>query len=139
MWVMGVGMAESQVACAKRSDFLAVGGNTLNRIKWLAVIVLLGVAVVGFQYFDSLHLGIRIAGLVALLGVALGIASTTSKGQEAIEFIKNAKAEARKVVWPTRKETLHSTAAVVVMVVVASIFLWLVDSLLLYVMSLITA
>ncbi|MFI4956218.1 MAG: preprotein translocase subunit SecE [Gammaproteobacteria bacterium] len=132
-------MAESQTVCAKKSDFSVVGGNTLNKIKWLTVLVLLAVAAVGFQYFAELHLGIRIAGLVALVGAAIGIACTTSQGRDALEFISSAKAEARKVVWPTRKETIQSTIAVVVMVLVASVFLWLLDSLLLYVMSLITA
>ncbi len=136
---MGVDMADSQVACAKKSDFSVVGGNNLNKIKWFVSSVLFGVALVGFQYFAELHLAIRVSGLFVLVAVALGIASTTAQGQNALEFIKNARAEARKVVWPTRQETIQSTIAVVVMVLVASLFLWLLDSLLLYVMSLITA
>lgn len=137
--MLGVYMAESQVACAKRPVFLAVGGNILNKIKWLIVAVLLGVATVGFQYYASLHLGVRLSGLLGLVVGALGIAYTTTQGQAALEFVKNAKAEARKVVWPTRQETMQSTLAVVVMVLVASLFLWLLDSLLLYVMSWVTA
>lgn len=132
-------MADSQAACAKKTDFLVIGGNTLNKIKWLIVLVLLAAATVGFQYFADLHIGVRVGGLVGLVAIALGIACTTVQGRSVLEFMNSAKAEARKVVWPTRQETVQSTIAVVVMVLVASIFLWLLDSLLLYVMSLVTA
>ena len=43
-------------------------------------------------------------------------------------FFSGVRAEARKVVWPERKETMQSTLMVVVMVLVLSLFLWLVDS-----------
>lgn len=44
------------------------------------------------------------------------------------KFFGEVRAEARKVVWPERKETMQSTLMVVVMVLVLSLFLWLVDS-----------
>ena len=47
-----------------------------------------------------------------------------------IEFIKEVKAELKKVTWPTRKETLSSTYVVLVVVAVSSAFLGLVDGLL---------
>jgi preprotein translocase subunit SecE len=50
-----------------------------------------------------------------------------------IEFIKQVRAEAKKVTWPTRQETMTSTVAVFIMVVIASIFLFLADQLLSYV------
>lgn len=132
-------MANSQTACAKKSDLLVVGGNALNKIKWLLSIILLAGAIVGFQYFAAFPMPARVAGLVVSVLVALGVACTTAQGRSALEFINSAKAEARKVVWPTKAETIQSTMVVVVMVLVASIFLWLLDSLLLYVMTLVTA
>jgi len=47
-----------------------------------------------------------------------------------IEFIKQVRNEAKKVTWPTRPETLSSTVAVFIMVVIASIFLFIADQLL---------
>ena len=44
-----------------------------------------------------------------------------------MEFIEQVRAEAAKVTWPTRKETLVTTAMVFVMVVLASIFFLLSD------------
>ena len=44
------------------------------------------------------------------------------------KFIEQVRQETRKVVWPTRKETLVSTAMVLVMVIIAAIFFYFVDS-----------
>jgi preprotein translocase subunit SecE len=43
------------------------------------------------------------------------------------EFIQQVRSEASKVTWPTRKETLVTTAMVFVMVVIASIFFLVSD------------
>lgn len=45
------------------------------------------------------------------------------------KFIEQVKQETSKVVWPTRKETMISTAMVLVMVVIAAIFFYITDSL----------
>jgi preprotein translocase subunit SecE len=49
-----------------------------------------------------------------------------------IVFLRQVRAEALKVTWPTRKETMISTAMVFVMVVLAAIFFFLVDQVLAY-------
>jgi preprotein translocase subunit SecE len=48
----------------------------------------------------------------------------------AFEFIQQVRAEASRVVWPTRRETLITTALVLLMVVGASLFLLIVDEVL---------
>ncbi|HPQ50210.1 MAG: preprotein translocase subunit SecE [Alphaproteobacteria bacterium] len=52
------------------------------------------------------------------------------------EFFKQVKSEAKKVSWPTRPETISSTVAVFVMVVVASLFLFAADQILAFVVEL---
>ena len=42
-------------------------------------------------------------------------------------FGREAVAESKKVVWPSRKETLQTTGVVFVFMVVMAIFLWLTD------------
>ncbi|MEC9345743.1 MAG: preprotein translocase subunit SecE [Pseudomonadota bacterium] len=44
-----------------------------------------------------------------------------------VAFLRQVRAEARKVTWPTRKETGITTAMVFVMVTIAAIFFLLVD------------
>lgn len=43
------------------------------------------------------------------------------------EYIRQVRSEVRKITWPTRKETTSSTIAVFIMVVIASIFLFIAD------------
>ncbi len=50
-----------------------------------------------------------------------------------MEFFKQVKTEAKKVSWPTRAETISSTIAVFIMVVIASVFLFLADQVLAFV------
>lgn len=54
-----------------------------------------------------------------------------------VQYLKEVRAEARKVTWPTRKETIASTIAVFIMVTLASIFLFLADQILAWGVSLI--
>lgn len=46
------------------------------------------------------------------------------------QFIQQTRQEVAKVTWPTRKETLVTTAMVFVMVVLAAIFFFVVDQIL---------
>ena len=43
------------------------------------------------------------------------------------QFIKDAKVELKKVTWPTPKQTLASTAVVIIIVFIVSIYLGIVD------------
>lgn len=45
------------------------------------------------------------------------------------KFVREVRQEVKKVVWPTRKETMVSTAMVLVIALIAAIFFLLVDSL----------
>ncbi len=45
-----------------------------------------------------------------------------------LDFIKEVRQEGKKIVWPTRKETLITTVMVLIMVVIFSIFFLLVDN-----------
>jgi preprotein translocase subunit SecE len=92
----------------------------------LALTILVG-AVVGFYYYGELSKLIRVGGLIAAVGVALVIALQTAKGHAIAGFVKESQIEVRKVVWPTRQETVQTTLVVMVVVIIIAIFLWLLD------------
>jgi preprotein translocase subunit SecE len=74
--------------------------------------------------------------MVVLLGAfALGVAVIwfTETGQAFIVFAREATEEAKRVVWPSRKETLQTTGVVFVFVFVMALFLWVVDAGLLWI------
>jgi preprotein translocase subunit SecE len=105
------------------------GGNGLDAVKWALVIALLVGATLGNHYGTEISATLRLVGVVVLALLALGLALTTSKGRSFIELLKEARVEARKIVWPSKQETWQTTLIVAAVVVVASLLLWGVDSL----------
>ncbi len=77
-------------------------------------------------------------GLVALVIVSAGIAFTTGTVHAILSFGRESRAEVRKVVWPTRQETVQTTLMVVVAVIILGIFLWLIDMMLLNAVQMLT-
>ncbi|MAZ06681.1 MAG: preprotein translocase subunit SecE [Halomonas sp.] len=104
-------------------------------LKWAVVVVLLVLAVVGNTYFADQPLLYRVLGVVALSVVAVLVALTTTKGRELVELAQSARKEIQRVVWPTRPETIQTTAIVLVAVLVVGLLLWLIDTLLSWAMS----
>jgi len=51
----------------------------------------------------------------------------TEPGRQFAVFAAEAIVEVKKVVWPTRKETMQTTAAVFAFVVAMAVFLWMTD------------
>ena len=68
-----------------------------------------------------------IAVLVGVLAGA-GVASRSVLGGRFFAFSRESWAETKKVVWPTRKETIQTTGVVFLLVVVLALFLWIVDA-----------
>ena len=104
--------------------------NSFDGLKWVVVALLVVVGVGGNYYFSAESLLYRVIGLVALGVVAAVVAFQTDKGRVFWELLKDAKAEVRKVVWPTRQETVQTTLVVVAVVLIMGLVLWGLDSLL---------
>ena len=66
-------------------------------------------------------------GLVAGLVLAAVVFFTSESGKRLIGFGRESWREVKKVVWPTRKETLQTTAFVFAFSIVMALFLWLTD------------
>ena len=109
--------------------------SKLDGLKWLIVVALVAVGVVGNSMFANDSLLYRVLALVALAIVAGLIALQTAKGKAFFQLFKEAKNEIRKVVWPTRQETLQTTGIVVVAVLIIGLLLWGLDSLLGWIIS----
>jgi preprotein translocase subunit SecE len=112
--------------------------NKLDTFKLVLAIAMLLAGIGGFYYYADASLLYRVLGLVGVAILAAGIAFTTSTGHAILSFGREARAEVRKVVWPTRQETVQTTLMVVVAVILLGIFLWLVDMLLLEAVQVLT-
>ena len=73
--------------------------------------------------------GLVVAGLVFF---------KTPQGKRLAIFTKETKIELRKVVWPTRDETVKTTGMIMVAVVIVAIFLWIVDAFFSWMVQLLT-
>ncbi|NIP14454.1 MAG: preprotein translocase subunit SecE, partial [Pseudomonadales bacterium] len=60
-----------------------------------------------------------------LLGA--GIYATTDQFSQLRRFVREARTELSRVVWPSRQETIQTTAVVIAMVLFVGVFLWVVD------------
>ena len=97
----------------------------------LAVAALLVAAGIGaFYWFAEHSLLLRVLGLLAVVVVAAALASRTAPGRRVAAFLREAQIETRKVVWPTRAETVQTTGVVLLVVVTTALGLWLLDMLL---------
>jgi len=104
--------------------------KTFDVVKHGLSLLLVVAGVAGFYYFSEIPgftLLYRVLALVALVLVAIGIAFTTDAGQMVWNFALEAKQEVRKVVWPTREETMRTTLLVFGMVFIVGLLLWLLD------------
>ena len=100
--------------------------NSLDTVKLVVAVLAVIAAVAGFLY-PGLPLLFRVGGLLIGGGVAVAIALQTSKGREVWAFFREAQIEVRKVVWPTRQETVQTTLVVILVVILVAIILWLLD------------
>lgn len=99
-----------------------------DKIKLLLAFLLIVAGVVGYYALGDSAAVVRV--LVVMLGVAaaVGMFWMTASGKQFFGFAKDSVAESKRVVWPTRRETVQTTGVVILFAVVMSLFLWAVDA-----------
>lgn len=112
--------------------------SMFDTMKLALAIGLLIAGIIGFYYFASYALVYRVVGILAIFGLAVVLVYNTALGQKVWEFITEAKMEVRKVIWPTRQETMQSTMLVVAVVFIVGLILWLMDMVLFWAVGLLT-
>ncbi len=113
-------------------------GTGLDTAKLVAAALLLIAGIFGFYYFEAYSTLLRVLGLLVVGGLAAAVALQTQVGRNLWQFVGDARTEVRKVVWPTRQETLQTTLIVIVMVLILGIILWLFDMMLMNILRLLT-
>ena len=98
-----------------------------DKIKFALALLLLIAGVAGFYLLSEQAAILRVLAVLAGLASSVAGAWNTGPGRVFFGFAKEAAAEAKKVVWPSRKETLQTTGLVFAFVVIMALFLWLTD------------
>lgn len=112
--------------------------GSLDGLKWGVIALLLVGAVVGNYYFGDQSVLVRAIGVVAAVIVAGLVAMQTDKGRTFVTFARESRTEVRKVVWPTRQEAVQTTGIVLVATLIMSLLLWGLDTVLFWVVGLVT-
>ena len=113
--------------------------STLDTLKMATAVAILLMSIFSFYYFPELSVLIRVFVVIFSVVLSLLIFFKTQRGLIFWEFLQGSRVEMRKVVWPTKQETIQTTLTVFVFVLVLGIFFWLLDFLLLYITTSITS
>ncbi len=100
----------------------------MDKFKLIISVLLVIAGIVGFYFLESHALIFRVLAVLVGLVLAALLFRTTASGQTFYTFVGDSVAEAKRVVWPSRKETVQTTIAVFVLVLLVAIFLWVIDT-----------
>jgi preprotein translocase subunit SecE len=98
-----------------------------DKAKLAGAVALVIAGVVAYYLLTQQGSLVRWGALIVALAAAVGVFLTSGAGQRFVAFCREAWRETQKVVWPTRKESLQTTAYVFAFVFVMALFLWLTD------------
>ena len=121
---------------AKQIENLKNGSDIWKRYVVIAIII----AALAFYYLTPFEYEGKVYFLldgktlykvlitIVLFVVAGAFFLASEDGDRFVHFLKETRIELRKVVWPTREETIKTTGIIMVAVVIVAIFLWIVDA-----------
>ena len=98
-----------------------------DNFKLAIAAVLVAAGIAGYYLLAEQALVLRVLAVVAGIVAGAALARLTEQGRTFAVFARESVGEVKKVVWPTRKETMQTTAAVFAFVVVMAVFLWISD------------
>lgn len=98
-----------------------------DKVKFVLALLLLVAGLAGFYLLSAEPTFVRVLSVLAGLAACAVVGWTTAPGRQFAGFAQDAVTETKKVVWPTRKETVQTTGAVFAFVVVMAIVLYLTD------------
>ena len=103
------------------------GSSAFDVVKQVLSLVLVVAGVAAFYYFSEVSFLYRVLALVADIILALILLLMTDAGKRFWGFMLESKQEVRRVVWPSRQETMQTTLMVFAMVFIVGLILWLLD------------
>jgi len=98
-----------------------------DKAKLAAAVALVIASVAGFYLLGKQGAIVQWVALLVGLVAAVAVFLVSESGRQLVAFARDAWREVKKVVWPTRKETLQMTAYVFAFVVIMALFLWFTD------------
>jgi preprotein translocase subunit SecE len=103
--------------------------SVTDKLLWVLGVAMIVAGMVANYWFRDVDVALRVAAGIAIVGASCLVMAQTLKGRVFLNFVKEARHELRKVVWPSRQEATKNTILVAIIVVFMSCLLWGVDSL----------
>lgn len=100
----------------------------MNKLKLGLAFILMAAGIAGFILLRDSAMVIQVLSILLGLLSAITVAWFTTQGRQFYAFCKESAEETKKVVWPTRKETVQTSGVVFAFVIAMALFLWLVDA-----------
>jgi preprotein translocase subunit SecE len=101
--------------------------SVADKLKLAVAAALVVAGIAGYYWLAADSILLRVLAVIAGFVSGAAVALTSEPGKQFVVFGRESLAEVKKVVWPTRKETMQTTAAVFAFVVVMAVFLWISD------------
>ena len=112
--------------------------GVMDTIKLILAAAALVSGIFAYYYFENESILLRVGGLLVALAIGVVIAFQSLQGQILWRFIQSSRNELRKVIWPTRQETLQTTLTVLVFTLILGVFFWILDLILLWATGILT-
>ena len=110
----------------------------MDTLKLLLAVLMLAGGIGVFYFFEEHSVLLRVLGLLVIAGIAAAVALWSVPGRRVWDFAVSSRTEVRKVVWPSRQETIQTTLIVFAMVLIMGIVLWLFDMILMAIVRSVT-
>ncbi|HCO44489.1 MAG TPA: preprotein translocase subunit SecE [Gammaproteobacteria bacterium] len=98
-----------------------------DRLLLILATALLAAGIAGFYLLHDQPQVVRVLTVLAAVAVAVVLAVRSAPGARLWEFMGESRTELRRVVWPTRRETLQMTGVVFLAAVMVGLMLWFFD------------
>jgi preprotein translocase subunit SecE len=105
----------------------ANASTVADKIKLALAAGLVALGIAGYYWLGETALVLKVLAVLAGIAAGVAVAWFSTPGRQFAVFAGESVTEVKKVVWPSRKETMQTTAAVFAFVVVMAVFLWISD------------
>lgn len=112
----------------KAEQSAGVSAADIGKLVLAGLVLVAGIF--AYSWYDNTGVvpqSVLLVGVIAAIVIAMAIGAFTAPGRKLKGFVVESQFELRKVVWPTRDETVKTTAIIIVVVIILSLLLGLID------------
>ena len=135
-------LSEAPIPQRNNSAEVVQSGSPMGGGLWIIALVLFTAALMVNQQLPAYwapanNVWVRVGVILACIVGALGLLYATHQGKGFVRLLKDSRIELRRVIWPTKQETVTASWQVLLVVVITAVGLWCFDYIIGWLMKLI--